>query len=381
MKSFAGLKPKEIKSGRWQVDVPASLSDSGKRERYWFPSRAKARDYIEKLSDGEALAVSPSLSAEVQQALKLLEGTGASLVDAARLFRERFDKDAESEILLRAGNLWTATAEIEEVTRRSYERTIRFFTPFHSRSLAGIDGTELAALLATWSRGTYREHYGNARTFWGWCARKKWCLAETFNHVEQPQRRKIKRAVVLKPEQVEQLLRKAEEVDPEMAGAYAILLYSGLRKGEAARMTWQDVIEDGIRVSDEQAKLDAARFIPWNDPLRAWGEVFRPDDPETGLLPANFENRDDRIRALCGWSISSKLLGGNPNPRGPVFPRNAWRKTNASIMVASGYPVQDLVFVFGHSEGIETLRRRYVGAITKGDAHRILDLRPTRLAA
>ncbi|MGC4017535.1 MAG: tyrosine-type recombinase/integrase [Luteolibacter sp.] len=379
MPKRAALQPVE-ESGKWRLDVPASLSQSGKRERYTFSTRKLARDYANSIQKGEAAAVSPSTAADVEKAMALLEGTGASLTDAARAYRESYDRAQQSRPLAEAGELWLIAFSGEDVTRKSYERTIGFLEPFHKRLLSSIRADELADLTSQWSRGTYREHYGNARTFWRWCsvAPRQWCQASVDDAVEAPKRRKIKRAVTLRLEEVEKQLRTAEEVDPPMARAYAILLHTGLRKAEAARMTELDLTEDGFRVSDDQAKLDAARFIPLSDVLQKWLKAYPAEVEGEGLLPANFENRDDRIRALCGWSVSSKFLGGNPNPSAPKFPRNAWRKTNASAMIATGHPVQDLVFIFGHSEGIETLRRVYVGAMTKAEGAAILEIAPLK---
>lgn len=369
------LKPKPD-GDRWMVDVPAKSSPSGKRERHWFKLRADARDFAARLSeDPEAMTAHEATDAA--RALVLLDGTGATLVDAAREFRERWDRAHVSARLGYAAHLWAECADVEEVTRKGYFRTAGFLSPLSDRMLSEIEPRELAELLSTWSRGTYRQNYGNARSFWNWASRapRHWCKAEAFDSVEKPKRLKIKRAVVLTPEQVAKQLAVAEEVDFAMARAYAILLHSGLRKGEAERMSGEDFTEDGIRVSHDQAKLDAARFIPISDALRAWLDVYPITNGES-VLPPNFENYNNQIRALCGWNVSSKFLDGNPNPDAPRFPRNGWRKTNASVMVASGHPVQDLAFIFGHAEGIDTLRRRYVGAMTKAEAEEILAIRP-----
>lgn len=272
--------------------------------------------------------------------------------------------------------MWLFTSDIEDITRKSYERTVRLMEPLHEKILADITPEELAGVMDGWSRSTYRMDYGNARTFWLWSARNGWCQAQTFDRVTKPAKRKIKRAVVLTAEEVEAILRKAEEIDPAMAIAYAILLFSGLRKKEAERMTWEDVTEDGIRVADTQSKLDVARFIPWNPPLKAWVDAYRPEDSELGILPANFVNKDKEIRGLCGWKLSSRFLGGPVNPNGRTFPKNAWRKTHASVMVAIGHPIQELVFHFGHSGNIDTIRRFYTGAMTKTEAEAIMSIRP-----
>lgn len=51
MKRLKITPVKHTQSGRWQVRIPAKLSESGKRETKYFPTKADAIGYISTLAD------------------------------------------------------------------------------------------------------------------------------------------------------------------------------------------------------------------------------------------------------------------------------------------------------------------------------------------
>jgi len=76
----------------WCVDVPAYLSDTGKRKRKFFATKKEAETECEKLEArrdnfGVSLtAMTPARIAEAAECYKLLEGSSVSLTDAVRGF-------------------------------------------------------------------------------------------------------------------------------------------------------------------------------------------------------------------------------------------------------------------------------------------------------
>lgn len=77
----------------WKVEIPKSLAPSGERERAFFKTRDKARDYSEELAakhkehGANHLAIKPSLAEAALKAEAILAPTGASLIEAAQAFR------------------------------------------------------------------------------------------------------------------------------------------------------------------------------------------------------------------------------------------------------------------------------------------------------
>jgi len=223
--------------------------------------------------------------------------------------------------------------------------------------------------------GSYKDHYGNLRTWWNYCSRKGWVDKDEFNRVDEPRRRNPARIRTLTPAEIRKLFKLAEGKFPDVAAAYAVLLFSGCRFVEAGRMIWGDFTDDGLRIFADVAKASMARLVPWSVPLRAWVEAHGgPQDQP--IIPANYENKSDWVRAEAGWKIYSRLHKKTLHPEGSEWPRNVWRKTHASVQVALGMPLQDLVFQFGHSQGLATLRRYYAGVITRKVAVEIMRIGP-----
>ena len=95
----------------WEVNNPASLSASGKRERHFFRTRDEAKEHAARLREKaqahgkNAIAIKPSLAEDATKAAEELKPWGASLLEAARFFaaaRER-DRVAASRTRRRGG--------------------------------------------------------------------------------------------------------------------------------------------------------------------------------------------------------------------------------------------------------------------------------------
>jgi integrase len=97
------LEPKKIEGLNtprpWCLNVPASISDNGKRQRLFFETREQAESQImsirsRRLTFGETLdTLSPARASEALAAYRLIEGIGVTLLDAVNgfltLHRER----------------------------------------------------------------------------------------------------------------------------------------------------------------------------------------------------------------------------------------------------------------------------------------------------
>jgi integrase len=358
------------------VNVPAKYSETGKRARPTFKTKAKATQFAKALrSSAEERGtwsgtLRPSQEEDAHQALRLLEELDVSLLDAARFYRAAKDKENESLPLGEAGMQWLASCDLRPTTFSTYKATVRILNPIADRVLATLSTEEIEETLRLGSGKCYKLHRNNAFTFWRWAARKGWCEVPVFDRVEKPARQSAKPIILLTVAEAKKLLTTAEDHDSAVAAAYAVQLFTGVREAEAARLTWDDFTEDGLRIPSDASKLHAARFIPWTDQLKAWVDAYGGvgDEP---ILPPNWTSKDNRIRGKAGWSVYNKLDDENPNPDGPTWPRNALRKTHAAIQVALGIPIDQLTFTFGHGTGLETLRRNYAGAMTKRDAIRI----------
>jgi len=388
---------------RWKVTVPAGLATSGKRIRSWHSTREAARTYIDNLTKSEppSAIISPELAMEADKArsilepwhldlvqvardhaaaLKVLDGAG-SVLDAVKAYRAAHNARTASKLMGEAVPLYTAAkTKLRPATLSSYKHTLEgVFAPLHDRMLADITTADIEELLKDKPDASRALNRRNLLAFWTWCSKKprSWALASTVKDIEAPPATSDEDIVILKHAEVRALLKSAEALSPAAAAAYAIAVFAGVRMAELGRLTWGDIGEDNIDISKAIAKKHARRLVPICPALRAWLDVARvnvADDDR--LVPPNWLEVSKAVRACAGWKVAQRLVENPPKPTRGSWPGNSPRHTCASVQVAIGTPIKDLIFAFGHSGGTDLLQRHYVSRLTKKDALAILAIGP-----
>jgi hypothetical protein len=119
-------------------------------------------------------------------------------------------------------------------------------------------------------------------------------------------------------------------------------------------------------------------MIPIAATLRAWLAAYTPTaaDKADFITGPNWKEVSKAVRRLAGWNVAARILEKQPKATRGAWPANAPRHTCASVLVATGEPLETLIFAFGHSGGHDLLRRHYVSRLTKKDALAILSTGP-----
>ena len=385
-------KPKfnhvKTKTGGWMVSIPPRISETGKRERCYFKTRDKARDFASELQEkakkhGEnATAIRPSLAEDAVKAAAVLGPLGISLLEAARFFAAARDRETASCTLKDATAAWLVSCEgRRERTIGGYKSTMkRLDVALGERLLAGITADEIAAAagIVGTSGAAAMNAFRNSRAFWRWSANRGWCLAETFEKVETPRANKEGEIEVLTPAQAQALLRVAEKHYPQAVASYALQLFAGIRAEELTRLEADNVTKDGIELGASITKKGRRRHITPNKTLAAWLKKH----PFAPCL--NWRRVDQVCRHLAGWDVAPDPSFFTPpdiqpdekqTPR-PAWPQNAMRHSHASYSIASGVPLESLLFEFGHTGSANVLRAHYVGKASKKQALAFFAIRP-----
>ena len=374
----------------WQVDVPPSVSETGKRERHFFKTRDEAKEHAQTLREkflehgGQAAAIKPSLAEAAVAAEALLAPWGATLIQAVRFYVAEQERLAASKTLSEATALWLVSCEgLRDRTLGGYEQTRkRLDAALGERLLASISTDEIqAAACPLGSTGSAAAgHYRNARAFWRWAAKRGWCDAGRFAGVEAPRVNREAEISTLAPADAEALLRVAETHYPQAVPLYAVQLFAGVRAEELGKLEAHHVTAEGIDIPAGVAKKGRRRHITPSATLSAWLERY-PFKP----CP-NWRRVDMACRRLAGWKVESELLAERvaagtlkklPKPTRGAWPQNVLRHTHASHAIAAGVPLESMLFQFGHAGGPNLLRQHYVGKVTKKDALAFFALRPS----
>lgn len=373
----------------WCVNLPATLSDSGRRERLYHVSKEKALEtaagFREKhRQHGErATLIGPSLAEEALRCSERLAAVGATLKDATDSFLARWAAESASVTLREAATLWLdAKATRRPTTRKSYHYTLRKLDGLMGKRVAAITAAEIEAALGDGGPTARRMHLRNVRALWRWAERKGWADAGVVARIDLPDPPESGDVTVLVPAQVRKLLEVAETHYPETAPGFAVAVFAGLRSSELAQLTWVDVGPDGIEVSSRVSKTRRRRVVPVSPTLAAWLQAYRQADAEAPICAPNWRSKSQAVRRLAGWRVVAPLLALDRKtppklPKAaPAWPANVLRHTHASIEIALGRPLTELVFAFGHSGGTEVLQRHYFGRLSRREAIEILTIGP-----
>ena len=367
----------------WRVNVPASLSDTGKDQRRFFPSRQKALDFAADLranykNHGTGFSVlPPRVQDDALTAWRILDPLGITLTQSALESKARHDAAARSETLGAALEAWRAFTEAKGLrsdTRKSYELTAGLLMKLGNDTvLTAIKGEAVAAAIAGKSHDYHRR---NASAFFHWCAKspRKWCDPKAImGDVEKIGKNDHGEIGTLTPDECSALLKASAVKFPETVCMYVVSLFGGVRREELAKLQGDAIKPDGIEVCAAIAKKGRRRFVPMSKSLGAWLKAF-PFEP----CP-NWIEKDKAVRRLAGWDVAARILDDQPEPTRGKWPKNALRHTHASAEIANGATLEDLLFRFGHTDDGETLRAHYVGRYSKRDAARLFSLRPSHI--
>jgi integrase len=137
-------------------------------------------------------------------------------------------------------------------------------------------------------------------------------------------------------------------LEPEDRLPYAIAFYAGLRRSELYRLEWPDVLDDdriATRIHVMKSKSDAGthRRPPIADNLRtiladAWERQGRPREGK--VLDVSVMSGKHAERADAAW----RAAGLNR------ITLHECRHTYASLLMAAGYTIKELMEYMGHAD-------------------------------
>lgn len=397
------FRPVSTASG-WCINIPGKYSDSGERQRQFYPTRDKANEAAAAFKDKVkefgtmARAIPPSLAEDAISAAALLAPLGITLLDAVQRFVEAENRNRASVTVEDAVAAFRATGEPKQEKGRVIEegwsksqatayrlRCEKLVAEFSGRMISTITGEELQKHLTdtTAGPGGFNQNLRLVRTIWNWSAKppRKWCDTEAIKHLDA--KGTVSAEVgTLTAAQAGKLLQTAEKHLPDCVPAFAIALFTGMRQQEIDRLTPGDITMDGITVPATSAKTKRRRFVQMPEPLASWLASYPIGESVT---PANWSRKEKAVRRLAGWKVWSDhvctmdfnpAMDASPPADLPEWPQNALRHTAATVSIALGKPIEQLTFEHGHVGGLEMLRRHYVGAMPKAEALKIWALRP-----
>jgi integrase len=202
-------------------------------------------------------------------------------------------------------------------------------------SREGLSRSRIATLVAV----------ASAIYAWAITPTRRYASRNPLRLIELPPNDERPRLRVAFAREAEQLLAA---LDAEDAVPYAIAFYAGLRRSEIHRLEWPDVLDgrsiaSRLLVTRSKSEAGRERRPPIAEPLRdilrrAWLRQGRPD---TGLVIE---------RSVMSGKLAERTTKAWTQAGLSRITLHECRHTYASLLMASGYTLKELMEFMGHAD-------------------------------
>jgi integrase len=338
-----------------KLDIPATLSASGRRERFFYADKKAAEKHAKAVQRAyhergtKAGTIAPALAEEATKALALLEPFGVSLLAAVKDYVARHEAHGARLTMSDAWANYIADLRKKgraEATITDYVRDRKALPESFFKTCVG-DLTE-PAIAAALDKCT-----GNRGKTWNRRLREIRAVMTAATNTKTKQV-SVKRRdpVILDAEQSAKLMGLA--VAEDCALPFALMLFGGIRPdGEIGRISWGNIGENEIRITGEDSKTSDDRHIPISDNLAAWIEGHR-DEP---ILPNNWKRKYQAIRKAAG-----------------IVDQDVLRHSFASMFYRL-HGDKETTLAMGHTS-FKTTEKFYKRAVTAAEAQAFFQIAP-----
>lgn len=385
MPRVAKLSPKKLPNGKWELNIPPSLSDSGSRRRLWFDTMRLATAEADKLLRERrdwgvrAKHAEPHLVTEATAAHQLLKPYGISLLVAVRQWVAHKKQLDASETVQDALLKYEALKE-GEGRSSIYLSSLRSLRknlpePFLTRMVADLEPADVEVALDAVSSGTTKWNLKRReiRAVFEESVRRGMANANPAARVLSKRKARSQRIDLLTVEEAKSLLATCTGSIPLPKGrgsgkkplelsdalpAVAVALFAGLRPEELRKVDWSqiDLKEKVIRLDGVDTKTRRRRHVDLSDNLVEW---LKPHARSEGsLVPSYWKEKWTALRAKVG--ISERV--------------DVCRHTFGSAWWAIHRDINQLSFQMGNSP--EVCRTHYVEHMSRSEAMNYWTLAP-----
>jgi len=395
------LTPRKTSEG-WLLNIPAALSDSGKRQRRFFPSRDEAEKTAGplrlKYREGTAGNIlPPDQHRAAVEALNKLEGRDPQeLVAAVKLWMETHDHASKSITFKKACEEFRTAKSKSHLTEKyllNFKRYPDRFSCIADKLLVNISTADLEKELSHLPAPAKNTAADHLSSLWSFSIPKAWAILNPLDNLE---RAHVKKPTIpiLTSRQVRLLFVATLRLYPEMVPFIAVEVFAGIRPEESEKLRWEHIdMEDNIiTIPDEISKTRICRHIEMHDTLVSWlqwhkdhgglttgkvcppmpkrikktkkkGKPAPPPDPEE-ISPAILRHRLRAIRKRA------KIV---------PWPQDVLRHTFASASLASEWRnIGKLCMELGHSDQ-KMLSRHYARSMRRKAGEAVFQVLPMRM--
>jgi len=373
--SLTPYRSKTSTNRPWCVDIPAFLSDTGKRKRRFFLTKRDAEVECEKLEArrdnfGVSLtALTPARIAEAAEAYNLLEGGSASLLDAVHGFLAVQKARHASVSFL---ELFNQFLEAKKDRNGQYRRELRVtrdrFPQFHAKFVSDVSYRDLEKPLAKISPGGRNAVMRYLRAVFNYGIKRGYLIENPIARLDFAERPR-KEVETLTNKQVEAMLKHALAEDLQLLPFLVLGLFCGIRPdGELQKVEWKDIdlADKVVTIRPEVSKTKRRRFVDLSDNAKSWLEAYQQGGgSSTGRIVGETTESELRGKRTANWKAAGMTK----------WIQQGMRHTFCSNWLAEHKDINRLVLMSGH-DSVDTMFRHYHRGTTEADATAFWSIQP-----
>jgi integrase len=369
----------------WCVDVPANLSENGKRQRKFFATKGEAKTECETLKARRAnfgvslTAMTPARIAEAAEAYKLLDPHHLGLLDVVREYLETHKQRTAS---IPFGQLFDLYLEAKASRSRKYLEQLRWAressSTLHDRLASDVTVRDLDELLKGEKATVKNAWMRYFRAVFNYGVKRDYLASNPIDKLDFSEVVKGD-TEIFDPATVQAILKDCLENDLALLPYRVIGFFAGVRPaGELPRLEWSDIDLDAKQVTlrAEITKKKRKRWVDLSDNAVSWLREYQKRGGSTKGRVTPFDRDELRNHHRDNWArVVGSTEDGKPKRR---WIQQGMRHSFCSYwLVAHDNDVDTLVIQSGH-ESKEVLWRSYYAASTKADAGKFWAIRPYR---
>jgi integrase len=361
----------------------------GKRKQFWFATEKEAKAVTadrnqEQAAYGSKVNLDSEARLEAYRASELLEGSGATILDAVRFYlahqKQAFASGPFSELAVKVRAEFKRRLEENEVSDRHSESLNETLKKLEARFGDQVVSEIKAEEVREWLTGlplatkTRNKHRGYAGQVFNLAVDHGYLPANPVNKIKRFNERSTEddEISILSADETERLLRAA---DPVVIPFLTLSFFCGVRVATLERLSWADVKFEERRVIVPRYKGKNQKRYPvtLSENAREWLKPYvRKSD--SLLVPATSINRPGAIFGSPSRTATRKLILAAAQRAGVTLPDNAGRHTFISMHVAAYESLDKTATESDNSSAL--IKSNYLGIVTRADAAKYWAIRP-----
>jgi len=292
MPKIANMVPVRSKwagARQWKIDLPASLSPSGKRQRFFFETKQDAINFSDeqrtRLGNFGTVGITGLSPSELEQAAMAFAAIKPYLVSLNEVVKDWVARRAarDTTVTFAVGfdqyQDYIATKKVKgrpvsDSYRSQIKQTFPRFPSLHNLPLTEIDGKKIAGDMVTMTPATKNALLRVLSAFFAWCGQTPREWIKTNPAAKVPRESLSAGEVrIYTPKEVKRLLAVAPD---DLKPHFLFGLFAGIRPEELERLQWEhvNVEEKHIEMPAAITKTATRRVVTIDPTLSAWLEWF-----------------------------------------------------------------------------------------------------------